>query len=273
LLTVTTGEEHAERWQRIAAEVDALNALLADLRRDRAEGAAIAAMAPLVERLRINLEALDRLVEDRLEATGRKAQSLRHLVQSYTETERLLAPWILVMQAAVEQWRTTIADPDLAAADRVAADSELDEALPWLGSLQQAQLLISSLAERLQRAALTDEPESLRVMVFRLKQSLGELEQLAAGFDPKLQPLLLARLEEFGGYLSGPDSIPEIRARELDLVAEAQRLLHQNAALSEQLKQAVDGLVEGANRTSPRRTSMRSRCSVSALVRSAWSSC
>ena len=247
LLTVTTEAEHEESSQGILTEVDALNTLLADLKRDRAEGAAFAALGPLVERLRVNLEALNRLVESRLEAAGRKNLLLRGLLQTHTETERLLAPWILVMEGAVDQWRTTITNPDLAIDDRVAADRELDRSLPWLRSLQKAQLLISSLTETLQRAALTDEPGSLRIMVFRLRQSLDELEQLTAGLDPKLQPLLLVRLEEFRGYLTGPDSIPEIRARELDLVAEAQRLLQENIALSEQLKEAVDRLVDGAN--------------------------
>jgi signal transduction histidine kinase len=60
--------------------------------------------------------------------------------------------------------------------------------------------------------------------------------------------LFLVQLEKFRPLVDGPGSIPQLRQQELDLVADAGRLLAENAALSEGLTGAAEGLVEETKR-------------------------
>src|SRR5215475_9249487 len=66
LLSAATPAERIERSQRIGSEVKALAARLVGLEDRSADGVALGAMRAAVGRLRINLEALDKLVADRI---------------------------------------------------------------------------------------------------------------------------------------------------------------------------------------------------------------
>nr|WP_283813400.1 ATP-binding protein [Bradyrhizobium sp. AUGA SZCCT0177] len=84
--------------------------------------------------------------------------------------------------------------------------------------------------------------------MFRIQQSLRETRQITPNLDPRLQPLLIGRLEEFRALVEGINSIPELRLQELGIVAQATRNLTENAALSRDLTQAANRLVSIANR-------------------------
>jgi hypothetical protein len=86
--------------------------------------------------------------------------------------------------------------------------------------------------------------------------------QTAAGhrqaLDPKLRPLFVAQLDELKTLVDGPSSIPRLRQQELDLIADAGRLLAENETLSTQLTDAAEQLVE-ATKQEVRGASIRPR--------------
>jgi class 3 adenylate cyclase len=96
------------------------------------------------------------------------------------------------------------------------------------------------------QAATAEHLTDLPVLAIPLERSLDALTKLAQSLEPDLRSSLLARVQEFRSFVSGPDSIVETRRRELDLIAEGRRLLTENAEVSSRLTNAVSGLVTGA---------------------------
>ena len=139
-------------------------------------------------------------------------------------------------------------DAGLGADERAAAGSRLVGSTASYHALQRVQFLITSVSDRLQQIAATEDVDSVRVQVFRIQQSLREAREMMAGLDSRLQPLLTGKLEEFRAKVEGIDSIPELRLQELGVVAQAQRHLTENTALSRDLTQAADRLVSIAKR-------------------------
>jgi adenylate cyclase len=160
--------------------------------------------------------------------------------------QRLLAPWVAVMDGKIVQWRKIASDPTVPAERRQRADREFEESLAWFRSLQHSQVVASYVNDMLQQAASTDDGNSLAVTSFRLQQSLRELEQLTLQLDPKLQPLMGELIGQLRPFVIGSESIAALRKSELDLTANAARLLGENATLSKSLTTTVDGLVGGA---------------------------
>src|SRR5215510_10456296 len=107
-------------------------------------------------------------------------------------------------------------------------------------ALQRIQFLITSISDRLQQIAATDDGDSVRVQVFRIQQALREAREMTAGLDSRLRPLLIGKLEEFRIQLEGISSIPELRLQELGIVGQATRHLTENATLSRDVTQAAD---------------------------------
>ena len=115
-------------------------------------------------------------------------------------------------------------------------------------TLQRVQLLITSVSERLQQIASTDDIDSVRVLVFRIQQTSDEARQMTVQLDARLQPLLTAGSTSSAPNVEGTDSIPGLRLQELVIVAQANRHLAENTVLSRDLTEAVDRLVSIAKR-------------------------
>ncbi len=245
LLTVTTMTQHAELSSRIVAEVARLNALLTDVGGSDIETAAHTSTGPLVALLTSNLFDFDELIAERVRVNDWKEELLRGVVETHKEIQRLLAPWTLVAEAKVGQWRQAIKDASLSADKRAAAGTELERSIPLLRSLQKVQFEASVINDMFQQAASTEDPGRLKILAFRIEKSLRDMQRLATTFDPKLRQLLVARLNELRGFVSGV-SIPNARARELDLLTKAEGLLTKNSGLSRQLTEVVDRLVADA---------------------------
>src|SRR5262249_37651272 len=69
---------------------------------------------------------------------------------------------------------------------------------------------------------------------------------LTLQLDPKLQPPMGELIGQLRPFIIGSESIAALRKSELDLTANAARLLGENATLSKSLTTTVDGLVGGA---------------------------
>jgi signal transduction histidine kinase len=247
LLAAATPADHTESSGKIAAEMQELALLLESLE-NRGAVMALDSIRSTVSRLRMNLQALDGLVVDRMVVSELKRGHLRNALNAHSESQSLLIPWLEVVEGEIAQARTVVDDVRLGADIRVAAGSQLVGSTTSYRALQRVQFLITSVSDRLQQIAATDDVDSVRVQVFRIRQSLREAQEMTARLDSRLQPLMTAKLEEFRAHIEGVGSIPELRLQELAIVGQATRHLTENTALSRELTQAVDGLVSIAKR-------------------------
>jgi adenylate cyclase len=248
LLTVATQDEKMERFAAISAEVNVLYSLLANLRQPGVENRELAALEPYVARLRDNLMELNLLVNNRLVIAEQKKVLVRKELEVAGSVQQLLGPWVEVMDGRIAQWRRIAVDPAVPPERRHLADREFEQSLAWFRSLQQSQVLASSINDMLQRAESSEDGNTLPVISFRLQQSLREMERLTLELDPKLQPLMIDLIGKLRPFVGGSESIPVLRKSELDLTANATRLLGENVVLSKRLTTTVDGLVGGARK-------------------------
>src|SRR5262245_16712857 len=248
LLAAATPADHAESSRKIATEMQELAALLEGLENRGADSVALGSMLSAASRLQINLESLDKLVADRTVVSELKRGHLRNALIIHSESQSLLTPWLQIVDGEIAQARRVVDDARLGTAQRAAASSQLVASMTSYQALQRIQFLITSISDRLQQIAATDDADSVRVQVFRIQQSLREAREMMAGLDSRLQPLLTAKLGEFRAQFEGISSIPELRLQELGIVAQATRHLAENAALSRDLTQAADRLGSIAKR-------------------------
>jgi len=248
LLSAATPAERIERSQRIGSEVKALAARLVGLEDRSADGVALGAMRAAVGRLRINLEALDKLVADRIAVSELKRSHLRNALDVNAESQGLLAPWLQITDGEIAQLRHAVSDAALSAEDRAAAGRRLVGATASYHGLQRVQFLITSVSDRLQQITTTEDTDSVRVLAFRIRQALDEARRTTTGLDSRLQPLLTARLDRFQNHVEGSETIPELRLKEFAIFDQATRHLTENTVLSGELTEAVDRLVAVAKR-------------------------
>ncbi len=243
-LAATTRTQHQEVSQTIAAEVERLDALMAELKGGAAIARdALAAVAPSIEGLQRNLTALDGLVASRLEVAERKDQLLRRLSGTNIATQRLVAPGVLVMDSKLAEYRRASGDAGVDEQTRRAAAGDLADEMTAFMPQQKAQIELSAINDTLLKAAGAETPADLPLLAFPLRRSLATLEALANEFDAKLRPRLLERVEEFRGFTDGSESILGAREEELAIVGQAQGLLAENVVLSRQVGDALDRLV------------------------------
>ena len=178
----------------------------------------------------------------------RKRGQLRSALNVHAESQRLLAPWLQIVAGEIAQLRGVVNNPPLRADERAAAGSRSVGATTSYHSLQRVQFLITSVSDRLQQIAATEDAESVRVQTFRIQQALSEARRMTADLDARLQPLLTEKLDQFQPHVEGMGSVPELRLQELALVAQANRHLTENSVLSRDLTEAVDRLVAVAKR-------------------------
>ena len=246
LLTTTSQDEKEDRSVAISGEINVLYSLLTNLRSAGVESRELASLERYVERLRDNLSELNLLINNRLMLAEQKKDLVRKELDLAGDIQKLLAPWVAVMDEKIAQWRKIVADPAVPAERRQRADREFEESLAWFRSLQHSQVVASYINDMLQQAASSDDGNSLAVTSFRLQQSLRELEKLTLEFDPQLQQLMVQLIGQLRPFVSGSESIPVLRKSELDLTTDAARLLGENANLSKSLTTRVDQLVGGA---------------------------
>lgn len=243
LLAATDRARRDNVKAELAVEVERLNARLADLRREAAELSPLSKIEPLVSSLTVNLAALEDLVARRLETSERIGSLRRGVFRTNEETQRLLAPWLQITRgeiAALVEARK--ADP-VTASDQ---SRRLASLLELQRTLRTAQGRVSAIADMLAEASTTEQPRRLPILSFQLGLALRDLEETAAGLDPKLRELFLEQMEKLRDFADGPDAIAEVRKQELAMVGEGERLLTETGELSAQLTAALDRLGSAA---------------------------
>jgi signal transduction histidine kinase len=245
LLAATDRQRRDEVKAELKVEVDRLNEKLLELRRDRTDVLPLlATIEPIITSLTVNLAALENLVARRLEANERIRTLRSAVLQANDETQRLLAPWLMVLESQIssliDSIRNADSDADGQGAERLASLIESQ------GPVQTAQQQVYSVVDMLTEASTADQPRRLSVLAFQLDRALGDLEATAAGLDPQLRPVFLEQAAKLRGFVEGPNAIAEARRQELALVEEGERQLAENANLSMQLTTAVDQLATAA---------------------------
>jgi phosphoglycerate-specific signal transduction histidine kinase len=246
LLAAIDRKRRDEVKAELEAELSRLNDKILNLTRDRTQALPLMTIEPIVAALTVNLAALDDLVACRLDANERIKTLLRSVFQASDETQRLLAPWLMIMDGQISALvdRVQKADPT----DGGEAARQLASLTQLQRSTQAAQRQFAAAADMLAEASTTDQDRRLPVLAFQLGRALHDLEATAAGLDAKLRPLFLEQVAKLRGFAEGPSAIAEARKQELAFVGHGQRLLGENAGLSAQLTAAVDRLATAAKR-------------------------
>ncbi len=249
LLTASTPGEHKTLKTRIAAEVKRLHFLLNELTTGKftaTTSMASVTLAIIVQELEENIQSLNEVIAGRLAVRAREKAHQENLLKTHSETRKLLAPWLLIVDAEISELKTVVNDLDVPDSKRAASGAQLGLVYVQFRALRRVELLASRVNDTLVQATSEDDVNRLKVMVFRLKRSFREMAALARTLNPKLRPFLIARVGEFRQLTTLPEGIPQTQEREIQLVRKAQRLLDENTNLTNQLTVAVDKLV---NRT------------------------
>ena len=256
LLAASRVDQYEEVSNAITAEAGRLEELLAKLKRGGIAPDVLAAIEPRIDELRQNLKALDALVGRRLLLSDQRKQRLRRLNETNVSALRLVAPGILVMDSKIAKWHREQASAEAVAeqsdeaavAQRDQATRRLAKDIATLLPQQKSQFEISAINDNLIKAAAAQTSADLPLLAFPLQRSLQSLEALAEQFEPSLQQRLRQRIDDLHALIEGPESIVQVRAAELEIIAEGGRLIAENSNLSRQLTEAVDELVAGTDR-------------------------
>ncbi|MES0826122.1 response regulator [Ruegeria sp. SCP11] len=246
LQAVSTDTQRIELTGAISAGVDNLNKMVAELKTRETDASDLEEIEAAVTRLGENLSALDILVSDRLAVTDRKSEILTRLSITNKGAQRALTPGISVMDAKLSQLRSAIDNPDLTADEREAAMNELTRSVAAALPLQKFQVEVSAINDNLILAASAPSRADVDLIAFPLEKSLEALNRLSGELPAFQRRFLLPRIKELEQLAFGDKSVLQARAEELDLIVRGEALIAQNAALSQQLTQAVDDLLAHA---------------------------
>src|SRR5262249_58848326 len=123
-----------------------------------------------------SVQALDRVVDQRLMLGEQKKELLGTALQLAAEVQNLLAPWVSVMNERIAQWRRIAQDASVSSERRGAADREFEKSLAWFRALQSSEVLASSVSDLLQRAAAADNPNDHPVDLHQKPHRHGEAQ-------------------------------------------------------------------------------------------------
>jgi GAF domain-containing protein len=221
----------------LGIEVDRLNRRLLELRNVSAQALPLQRTEPVVSLLTASLGELDSLVARRLETSERIAELRRGVFRTSADVQRLLAPWLEVMEKQI----SALVEPNQKAApidgnDRAA---QLASLIRLQRQTQTAQRRVSATVDMLAEASTTEQAARIPILNFQLGLALRDLDETSAGLDPKLRPLFLEQVAKLRKYVEGPNAVAEARGQELALMGEGEQRLAETAKLSAQLAAAV----------------------------------
>jgi signal transduction histidine kinase len=246
LSSVTTEQEREHVSAGLSHESDRLRSFLTELHDGGISEKRLAPIEGNAVQLDANLTALDADVRLRLNLISRIKDAMRGVFDTNEETQRLLAPTLLVYDSQITRLASLIGTGE------GQDDPSREVVRPLIAGLlserpvQRVQQQTSDIADALAQAAISEQKQRLPILAFQLRRTIGDLEKSSQVLDAKLRPLFLAQVEKFKSFVDGPNSIPQLRQHELDLIADAGRLLAENTDISTQLTAAAEHLVRSA---------------------------
>ena len=244
LSAATTQRQRDDLFAGLSRQSDTLRSLLTELHQGGIGEKRLAPIEGYTGQLDANLTALDADVRQRLQLIGLTKDLLRGVFDTNEETQRLLEPTLLVYDSQIKRLVGMVAGAG------PPSDPVWEDIRPLIASLiadrpvREVQQQVSVLTDTLVQASVSDQKQRVLILAFQLRRTISEIEKEAQPLDPKLRPLFLAEIDKFKTLVDGPSSIPQLRQQELELIADAGRLLAENAALSKQLSEAAEQLVE-----------------------------
>ena len=184
-----------------------------------------------------NLDALDKVVAEKLATAQKKAKLLNRLSTTVIGINRLVAPVVLVLDSELAAWKR---------AGGAESEEVVARAAAGFVPLQKAQLEIAAFNDGLLKIAEAPSTGDLSILSIPLKRSLSALEAIASEFELSLRGRFLERVRELRTLAEGSEGLPAARQRELEALTRGERILAENAVLSRGLTEAVDRLVAGA---------------------------
>lgn len=243
LLSASTEKERLQSWEKISTEFEAIDELLLLL---RSQGFAIDPLNSLQNNLgllRSNLLTLYTLVGERITLTKHKESLLGSMDKEQEETLDVLGPWRTSVNNNVQRLRSTIKNDRLSSEDRSIAERELIESLALLSSLQQTYQSITEIHHILIRITDAEKYEDIELLKFRAQWSLEALATLSKVVGSQLRLLILAESERFSLFMKGEDNMPSLRAHEITLINNGEKVKRQNIYLSQELTELVELIV------------------------------
>jgi signal transduction histidine kinase len=246
LSSVTTEQEREHVLTVLSHESDRLRSFLSELHDGGISEKRLAPIEGNAVQLDANLTALDADVRLRLNLISRIKDAMRGVFDTNEETQRLLAPTLLVYDSQIARLASLIGTGE------GQDDSSREVVRPLIAGLlserpvRRVQQQTSDIADALAQSAISDQKQRLPILAFQLRRTIGDLEKGSQVLDAKLRPLFVAQVEKFKSFVDGPNSIPQLRQHELDLIADAGRLLAENTDISAQLTAAAEHLVGSA---------------------------
>jgi PAS domain S-box-containing protein len=270
LASATSETDRATHFDDVSREASGLRGFPASLSNGVVDAEQRADIERDADLLNAKILELDFAVRDKLQLIEQIKDTMHSVFATNEETQRLLSPTLMVFDSQIKELATV--------AGTQSQEPAWESLRPLLfgvlaeRQVQRVEQLTSDLADALVQASDTDRQQRLLVLRFQMHRTVAELEQDAAALDPKLRPLFLAQVDKFKPFLDGPASIPQLRLRELDTIADAQRILAESGALSRELIAAAERLVQSSKRevqtatTSALRTQRISTQAITLLV-------
>jgi len=243
LSSVTTEEARDHVFAGLSSKSAKLRSLLNGLRDGGIADERLGPIEQKAAQLDANLTALDADVRQRLQLIGRIKDLMRGVFDTNDETQRLLSPTLLVYDSQIGRL-VALMDSGQGQDPTWQTFQPLVAGLLAERQVQRVQQQASDVADALAQASVSEKKQRLQILAFQLGRKVADLENAAQSLEPKLRPLFLAQVDKFKTLVEGADSIPLLRQQELDLIADASRLLGENSALSDQLTAAAEQLVD-----------------------------
>ena len=240
LLSANSQQERSQSWDRISFEIEAIDRLL--LLPD-SQGFASDTLSLLQNNLgllRANLFTLYTLVGERIELAERKQLILDQMHKSQEEIFIILDNWIASVDNNIQRLHSTIKDYRLSLEDRSAAEKELIESLTLFASLQKTLQSTTEIYRILSDITVAETQKDIDLFELRMQLPLESLATLSTTVEPQLSLIIKAEIERLELYDQGEGNIPLLRAREIALLSNGERVKSQNISLSNELTKVVE---------------------------------
>jgi signal transduction histidine kinase len=248
LSAATTEQRRDHLFAKLSRQSAKLRSFLTELRDGGISQEELAPIEGNAVQLDANLTALDADVRLRLQLIGRIKDLMEGVFDTNEETRRLLGPTLLVYDSQLDHLAKLLTGAGQGPEPRGEDLRPLIAGLLAARPVQKVQQQASDAADTLAQAAISEQKQRLLILAFQLRRTIGELEKGSQALDPKLQPMFLAQVDKLKTLVDGPSSIPQLRQQELELLADAGRLLAENDTLSTQLTDAAEQLVAATKR-------------------------
>lgn len=243
LLSANSQQERSQSWDRISIEIEAIDKLLLLPNSQGFASDTLNLLKNNLGLLRANLFTLYTLVGERIELAERKQLILDQMHKSQGEILIILNNWIASVDNNIQRLDSTIEDYRLSLEDRSVAEKELIESLTLFASLQKTLQSITEIYRILSDITIAETQEDIDLFELRMQLPLESLATLSAAAEPQLSLIIKAEIERLKLYDQGEENMPLLRAREIALISNGERVKSQNISLSNELTKVVEIIV------------------------------